>query len=537
MTTKIYFSRLMILLAVVLLPDFLFGTNTHVAGLRCEYLTNPLGIDVKNPRLTWQVQTIEPNFKQTAYEIRVAESPAMLNRENKQIWNSGQVMSDQSVNVVYKGAPLESKKRYYWQVRIWDSRQRSTAWSEPVWWETGVLNPILWKAEWIIAKGKKLEDHRPVYFRKEFTCNREIKSARLYISSLGLYQVFLNGQKVSSDLFTPGWTSYNKRIQYQTYDITGMLKSENAIGAMVGDGWYRGNIGGKVQRNYFGDKLALFAQIEVTYSDGTVQLIGTDTSWLTGDGAIVESDIYNGETYDARLEMPGWDHPGFVSSAFVPANILDHSRKNLIAPRSYPVNAISEIKPKQIIVTPKGETVFDMGQNMVGWVRLKVKGQPGDRVVLKFAEVLDRAGNFYTDNLRKAKATDEYILKGAEEETFEPHFTFHGFRYVKLERFPGTPDLRTITGVVIHTSMPQTGTFVCSDSLINRLQQNIQWGQRGNFLDVPTDCPQRDERLGWTGDAQVFAPTAAFNFDVASFFTNGQRIWLPISFLTVRYRT
>ena len=288
---------------------------------------------------------------------------------------------------------------------------------------------------------------------------------------------------------------------------------------MVGDGWYRGNIGGKVQRNYYGDKLALLAQIEVTYADGTRQHLGTDASWQIGNGAILESDIYNGETYDARLEIPDWDQPGCKNASFSPALVLDYPKNILVAPRGYPVRANMELKPTKIIHTPKGETVYDMGQNMVGWVRLKVKGEKGDRVVLKFAEVLDKASNFYTDNLRKAKATDEYILKGGEEETFEPHFTFHGFRYVKLEQFPGTPDVNTVTGIVIYSAMPQTGTFTCSDPLINQLQHNIQWGQRGNFLDVPTDCPQRDERLGWTGDAQVFAATAAFNFNVAPFFT------------------
>ena len=513
------FPRLMILLAVICLPVSLFGSKVVITGLQCEYLSNPLGIDVVNPRLSWQIQTAEPNFKQTAYEIRVAESPAMPGQKNKQIWNSGQVISDQSVNIEYKGPRLESMKRYFWQVRLWDNKRKITDWSKPAWWETAILDSKLWKACWIMAKGKTPDDHRPVCFRKEFTCPQKIKSARLYISSLGLYQVFLNGLKVSPDLFTPGWTSFNKRIQYQTYDITGMLKAKNAIAAMVGDGWYRGNIGGKVQRNYYGDKLALLAQIEIVYTDGSIQQIATDTSWQTGNGAILASDIYNGETYDARLEIPGWDQPECNAASFSAAVVLDHPKNILVAPRGYPVRVNIELKPTKIIHTPKGETVYDIGQNMVGWVRLKVKGEKGERVVLKFAEVLDKAGNFYTDNLRKAKATDEYILKGGEEEIFEPHFTFHGFRYVKLEQFPGTPDLNTITGIVIYSAMPQTGTFTCSDPLINQLQHNIQWGQRDNFLDVPTDCPQRDERLGWTGDAQVFAPTAAFNFNVAPFFT------------------
>ena len=511
-------SKLLILLILTHISVISFA-KTSLSGLKCEYLTNPLGLNVLHPRFTWQIESQEENFIQTAYEIRVATSVMMLDQKNKLVWNSGKVNSDHSVNVEYKGKPLESQTRYFWQVRIWDNKGITSGWSEPAWWETALLGHSLWKAEWIAAHEKTAEDHRPVYFRKEFSCGKKIASARLYISSHGLYQVFLNGEKVTSDLFTPGWTSYNKRTQYQTYDITKLLKRENALGAIVGDGWYRGNIGGKVQRNYFGDQSALIAQIEITFSDGTSQQIGTDGSWSTGNGPITLSDIYNGETYDATLETEGWDKAGFNSSNFIPAVILNHPKNILVAPVSYPVRAIEERRPQKMITTPKGETVYDMGQNMVGWVRLKVKGNRGEHVILKFAEVLDKGGNFYTENLRKAKATDEYILKGGEEETFEPYSTFHGFRFVKLEGYPGTPDLNSITGVVIHSDMPQTGTFTCSDSLINRSQQNIQWGQKGNFLDIPTDCPQRDERLGWTGDAQVFAPTAAFNFDVAPFFT------------------
>ncbi len=514
-----FFPGMWLVQLLLFLPIWLLGGNGRVANLKCEYLQNPLGIETKSPRLSWQIQSDESNVKQVAYEIRVAASSENLSAKKKLLWNSGIVKSDQSVHIVYKGGPLQSSQRYYWQVRIWDNKHRISNWSNPSWWETALLDKALWKAKWIGSGEQSPEDHRPVCFRKEFNCIGTVKSARLYITSLGLYQVFLNGEKVGSDLFTPGWTSYNKRIQYQTYDVTGMLKSGNVLSAVVGDGWYRGNIGGRVHTNYYGNKLGFLAQLEVTFSDGSTQKLVTDDSWQAGHGSIQESDIYNGETIDASQEWPGWKQSGFTSSAFSPATVLDRPTNILVAGISSPVRAIQETIPRKIVKTPRGETVFDMGQNMVGWVRVKVNGQKGDKVVLKFAEVLDKDGNFYTENLRSAKATDTFILKGGGPEVFEPHFTFHGFRYVKLEQFPGIPDLRCLTGIVIHSDMPQTGNFSCSDSLINQLQRNIQWGQRGNFLDVPTDCPQRDERLGWTGDAQVFAPTAVFNFNVAPFFT------------------
>lgn len=494
--------------------------NTRVDELVCEYHTNPIGIDVHKPRLSWKIFSDKENVSQVSYEIRVADSPSSLNKASRQIWNSGKVNSSQSVNVEYQGAELESTQRLYWQVRIWDNQNKVTKWSEPAFWETGLLSPAKWSASWITMENEKeMEGSKPChYLRKEFPTTKKIKSARIYVSALGLYELYLNGEKVGNELFTPGWTSYNKRIQYQTYDVTNKLKERNSLGAILGDGWYRGNIGFSKQHSYYGDKLALIAQLRITYTDGTNETIGTDESWKATTGPLIFSDIYNGETYDARLEMPGWTTASFDDSNWGKVTKLDHPKNILIAPQGVPVRAVEEIEPIEIITTPKGETVFDMGQNMVGWVRLKVNGNRGHTVTLKFAEVLDRDGNFYTDNLRAAKVTDYYILKGDGEEVYEPTFTFHGFRFVKIENFPGTPQLDNITGVAIYSDMEPTGDFACSEPLINQLQHNIQWGQKGNFLDVPTDCPQRDERLGWTGDAQVFAPTAAFNFNVASFY-------------------
>jgi len=516
-----FLTKLFVFLLLISGFSAFAAVKTEVKELTCEYHTNPLGIDVLKPRLSWQIVSAEENILQTAYEIKVTDQTA----NGKLLWNSGKVNSAQSVNVAYEGPALKSMQRVAWQVRVWDNKNKVSAWSAPATWEMGILEPESWKASWItLGSEPDVMGSKPCqYFRKEFASAKKIQSARVYVTSLGLYQLFLNGKKVSTDLFTPGWTSYKNRIQYQTYDVTSMLQPKNSVAAIVGDGWYRGNIGWSSQNGYYGSKIALLAQLQITYTDGTFEIVGTDGSWKVSNGPIVFSDIYNGETYDARKEMPGWSGTGFNDSGWEKVAVIDQSKKMLTAPQGVVVKAIEEIKPLKLITTPNGETVFDMGQNMVGWVRLKVQGKKGDQVTLKFAEVLTKEGNFYTENLRRAKCTDNFILNGTGQEVFEPHFTFHGFRFVKIEGLSVQPTLDQITGVVIHSDMTPTGSFACSDPMINQLQHNIQWGQKGNFLDVPTDCPQRDERLGWTGDAQVFSMTAAFNYNVAPFYTKWMR--------------
>lgn len=515
-----YLKVLSLILTMSAISVFSMAKN-QVVKLVCEYHENPIGIDVEKPRFSWQLMSDEQNVLQTAYEIRVFAAASDINKKGKQIWTSGKVNGDESVNIAYAGPSLKSMQRAYWQVRVWDNNNKATGWSDLAFWEMGILDTGSWSASWITMNNEKqAEESLPAhYYRNEFTTSKKIASARAYVTSLGIYEMYINGQKVGDQLFTPGWTSYKNRIQYQTYDVTSLLGKENAIGAAVADGWYRGNIGFRKQRAYFGDKLGLLAQVKITYTDGTSEVIETGENWKTSTGPILESDIYNGESYDARLEMAGWTSTSFDDSGWENAATLDHSKDILIAPQGVPVRAVEEIEPIEQITTPKGEMVFDLGQNMVGWIKLKLKGNKGDKVVLKFAEVLDKEGNFYTANLRAAKCTDTYIMKGDGEEIYEPKFTFHGFRYLMLEGLEQAPSLDDITGVVIYSDMEPTGEFSCSDELINQLQHNIQWGQKGNFLDVPTDCPQRDERLGWTGDAQVFAPTAAFNFDVAAFYT------------------
>jgi alpha-L-rhamnosidase len=379
-----------------------------------------------------------------------------------------------------------------------------------------------WQASWIEPDVQERTDRSnpAVYLRQDFKLSNNITRARLYVTCHGLYEIYLNNKQVGDQVFTPGWTAYDKRLQVQSYDVTDLLQQgDNAIGAMLGDGWYRGRLMVSKGRNLYGEKVGLLCQIVITYRDRSKQIIPTDTDWKAATGPILMSDIYDGETYDARLEMPGWASPGFDDNQWSTVSRAKYDLGNLVASDGVPVRRMQEVKPVKIFRTPKGETVVDMGQNMVGRLRVRIQGQKGTQVVLKHFEVLDKAGNVYTENLRSARQTDTYILRGDGLETYEPYFTFHGFRYVAVENWPGELTLDNLTGIVIHSDTPWVGNFECSNPLINQLQDNIKWGQRGNFLDIPTDCPQRDERLGWTGDAQVFARTACFNADCAAFYT------------------
>jgi len=487
----------------------------------CEYQINPVGIGVMRPRLSWKIVSDRRAALQSAYQIRCAGGLDALEAGRDLLWDTGKVDSDQSLHIRYAGPAMQSRRRVYWQVRVWDNDGRTSAWSAPAFWELGLLEPADWRARWIEPDLKEdaTQSNPCPMLRKEFQLAAPVGRARVYMTCHGVYELSLNGQRVGDHLFAPGWTAYAKRLQVQTYDVTGLLKpGRNCVGVILGDGWYRGRLRQGNRRNLYGHALGLLLQLEIECKDGMREIVTTDASWRVSTGPILTSDFYNGETYDARLAKNGWNMAGYDDSDWATVTAENFDKDVLVAQVGPPVRAIEEIKPVAILKTPANETVVDMGQNMVGWLRLKVRGPAGTRVRLRHAEVLDAKGDFYTENLRSARQTDEYVLAGKGQEIWEPHFTFHGFRYVAVDGWPGTLSLDDLTGVVIHSDTPQTGSFTCSDPAINQLQHNIWWGQRGNFVDIPTDCPQRDERLGWTGDAQVFAPTACFNAQVATFY-------------------
>ncbi len=508
------------LLCSLVFATLLLGkTPMNVTQLKIEYKTDPIGLDVMQPRMSWQMQSDKRDVRQTAYQIRVAQSPESL--QKKPLWDTGKIASDASVHVVYAGPALAAQKRYYWQVRVWDGQGQESAWSPVAFWEMGLLSNEDWQARWIEPDWQEdpAQSEPSPMLRKEFKLKGPVASARVYATSLGLYQLELNGRKVGDQVLTPGWTAYDKRVQYQTYDVTALLyNGANAVAVQLGDGWYRGYIGFEGQRNVYGKTLAFCMQMAVLYKDGSSDLIITDDDWTGATGPIRAADIYNGETYDSRLEKKGWNQPGFTETGWKKVRVIPKPDKTIIAAEGPAVARCAELPVMKIIKTPKGETVVDLGQNMVGWVRLKVNGPADATVKLTHFEVLDAAGNVYLENLRAAKQTDIFICNGSGEQTYEPTFTFHGFRYVWVQDFPGELSAQNLTGIVVHSAYAASGRFACSDELLNQLQHNIQWGQHGNFVDVPTDCPQRDERLGWTGDAQVFSRTACFNADVAAFY-------------------
>jgi alpha-L-rhamnosidase len=512
-------KKISLLIVTFFISQFIIA-QVQVSNLLCENLSNPIGLDVAQPRLSWQLVSDKRNVTQVAYEIKVTSGRSTT-------WSSGKINSDSSVHVAYKGSPLQSGTKYSWQVRVWDNTGEASTWSKAAFWQMALLNRSDWKAKWIEQGFAEDTIDRPTpLFRKEFKAAKKIQSATAYITAHGMYEGYINGKRIGDFYLTPGWTSYNKRLQYQTYDVTGLLNSgSNVIAMALGSGWYRGFLAWDGNKDVYGKDAALLFQLDITYTDGSKESVVSNDSWKSTTGSITYSEIYNGEIIDARKQRKGWRQAGYDASGWSGVSTKDYDKSMLVATQNEPVKKHETFTPVKIFTTPKGEKVIDFGQNLVGWVMIKARthlpdgpGKVGDTITISHAEVLDKEGNFYTENLRAAKAQAKYVLRGGGEEEFEPHFTFFGFRYIKIEGYPGDIKPENFTAVALYSDMQPTGSFSCSDSLINQLQHNIQWGQKGNFLDVPTDCPQRDERLGWTGDAQVFSRTASFSMNVNNFF-------------------
>ncbi len=664
----------------------------HVAGLRCEYRTDPAGLDVVPPRLSWTLTSDRRAQRQTAYQILVASSVGMLARDEGDLWDSGKVVSAETLQVVYQGKPLPSRLRAWWKVRAWDNDGQPSAWSTPASWTMGLLEKSDWQAKWIadpvsaanaslrgplngyhsqlagradvtkwvaIDLGRtqifdavrlfparpydwqpdtpgflfplrfKIEvagqadfsdahtvaertsgdepnpgTNAPAYrfiattarfvrltvtalrrrdgtnhafalaemqvlrgetnlalgaqvlaldsietgawakahltdgvlqtvppggasgalpatmARRSFTLSQPVRRATAYVTALGLYELRLNGRRVGDQLLAPEWTSYRKRVQYQTCDVTALLRpGENAVGALLGEGWYAGRLM-VVGRFAYGSFPRFLLQLEIELADGTRQTVTTDESWRsTTDGPIRSAGIYDGESYDARQEMPGWDTPGFDDRAWRPVRAFALDARRLVWQRNEPIQVELERAPVQLTEPRPGTYVFDLGQNMVGWCRVRAAGRAGQTVTIRHAEMLNDDGTPYTANLRGAPQVDRYTPRADGAFLFEPRFTYHGFRYVELTGLAARPGTNAVLARVFHSAAPRVGWFACSDPALNQLMRNILWTERANLMSSPNDCPQRDERFGWMGDIQAFAQTAAFNLDLAAFFT------------------
>ncbi len=489
-------------------------------GLKTEYQVNPVGVDTSIPRFSWIVNDTVRGASQSAYRILVASSPGILNKNTGDIWDSGVIQSDESNLVSYGGSDLHSRQVCYWKVMTYDEFGQPSPFSDAATFEMGLLNKSDWHAKWI-GINETGKPPKSTMFRKDFIVKGNIKKARVYITGLGTYVLYINGEKVGNDLLTPGWTDYFKKVQYQVYDITSMLKEgNNTAGAVLGNMWWSSGLGwqGNGGSVYSHGPLRFIAQLEIETSQGNEEVI-TDNSWKGTHSPYIEITIYNGVTYDARLEEKGWDSPGFNDRHWSPVTTLNMDSIRLVAQQEPPIRVSDLVTPVKISEPAPGNYVFDMGVNMVGYCKLKVKAPRGTEIKLRYAELLHPDGTVAQENLRSAKATDNYICKGTGEEEFEPLFTYHGFRYVQVSGLTEKPDKETLTGLKFHSSVEPAGKFSCSKGILDSIQANIVRGEESNLMSVPTDCPQRDERLGWMGDAQIFAPTACYNMNLARFFS------------------
>ncbi len=528
-------TRILLCMAVSLMLTLFSCHKTEkvqVYDLKVESLVNPLGLEQKQPRLSWKLHSEERGVHQQAYRIIVSSSEEKLKENVGDLWDSGRIPSSETVLIPYEGAPLSGRQFCYWKVRI-ETNLGEVVSSERAFWSMG-LEASDWQAKWIGLESIEAEGEdrkmnfvpenedelrlksetrlRARYLRKVIKLGKDVKSAMLYISGLGLYEAYLNGHKIGDQVLAPTPTDYSKTVPYNTFDVTSYLnKGENTIGVILGNGrffsmripWFR----------TFGLP-QLLSQLEVTYKDDTKDTFVSDESWkVTLDGPLGVNNEFDGEEYDARKEMEGWSTNDFDDAAWYSVELVNAPEGKLQAQENPNIKVMEHIKPLSVHKLGDDKYIVDMGQNMVGWMTLKVRGKQGDKVTLRYAELLKEDGHLYLDNLRGAKVTDTYILKGDEEETWEPKFVFHGFRYVEVSGFPGVPTVDHFEGRVVYDEMKTTGTFETSNAIINRIYQNACWGIKGNYRGMPTDCPQRDERMGWLGDRTTGAYGESYIYD------------------------
>jgi alpha-L-rhamnosidase len=526
------------------------GASLKVEGLKCEYRVNPLGLDTPQPRLSWQLESSERGQRQTAYQVLAASSPKLLSEGKADLWDSGKVSSSESIHVVYGGQALRAGQQVYWKVRAWDRDGRPSAYGAAAWWEMGLLRPADWRAAWITrppaaprSEQQMFEDDPAPLFRKEFLIEQKLRRARVYVSGLGYYELRLNGKRVGGQVLDPGWTTYSKRVLYSTYDVTDQLKrGRNALGVMLGNGWFNplplrlwGHVNPREHLTIGQPRVIL--QLVAEFEDGTTQMIGTDESWRVGDGPILRNNVYLGEVYDAQREQPGWDRPKFHDCDWLPAVPAAEPLGPLRAQDAPPIRVTRVLKPVKLTEPKPGVHIFDLGQNFAGWARLRVRGPAGTQVRLRYGELLYPDGTLngmtavcgqikgggpgYVYDGKGAPKTawqmDEYILKGAGEEVHTPRFTFHGFRYVEVTRYPGKPTLASLEGLRLNSDVAPAGSFACSNERLNRIQEMVLWSELSNLFSVESDCPHR-EKFGYGGDILAAGEMAMCNFDMGRFF-------------------
>jgi alpha-L-rhamnosidase len=497
--------------------------------LRCEFRIDPLGIDEPNPRLSWEATADVRGATESGYRVLVASSPDRLAADVGDLWDSGRcVRGLRETSIAYGGTPLRSHQRCWWKLQLWDGRGRASRWSDAATWSHGLVSATQWRGEWIGHDVEHVPDDEGVVvtparlLRGLVRLEKPIRSATLYATAMGIADLHVNGTRVSDDRFLPGWTDYAKRVYYRGYDVTALLGvGDNAWGAMLADGWFAGYIGPDRRRDHYGSQPRFSGHLHVEYADGSCDDFGTDASWRAGVGATLATDFQMGETVDATQDVAGWCDRSFDADGWSPVSVGGQGLSPAISAHPGPaVIEIARFHPLCLTEPSDGGYVLDLGQNFAGVVRLTIRSpKRGQRIALRFAERLNDDGTLYTTNLRGARCADVYVCHGrGGDEVFEPRFTFHGFQYVEIRGLDAAPRAGDVVGVAIGSDTPQVGRFGCSDPMLNQLWSNIYWTQRSNFLDIPTDCPQRDERLGWTGDAQIYVRTAALNCDVQAFF-------------------